>query len=99
MKTESFITWILLGYIAWKIGQGSQVAGMPCGGSTSVPDFGLPNVLNAAWNGQATGGGLGAYENSPYMSVYELLPYMCGCHCQRLKSTKVKTCFKYYVSL
>jgi len=81
MKTENVITWLLLGYIAWKIGQGGQ-AGAACGGSTSVPDSGLANVLNAAWDGQATGGGLGLYEDSPYMSGYESSPYMSGCNCK-----------------
>jgi len=83
MKTENFVTWILLGYIAWKISQATSGAGAPCGGSTTVPDgFGVNNVLQAAWTGNVAGGALGGYVDNPYMSGYEDSPYMSGCNCK-----------------
>ena len=62
MKTENFVTWLLLGYIAWKIHEGTSVS-PACGGMTTVPSgSNLANVIQAGWAGEAAGGTLGCYQ-------------------------------------
>jgi len=62
MKYENIITWLLLGYIAWEIGQRTSGAFPVCGGTTTVPQSSISNVLQAAQQGQVTAGGLGCYS-------------------------------------
>lgn len=62
MKYENIVTWLLLGYIAWELGQRSSGFAPTCGGVSSTPTSGLTNVLQAANIGQAVAGGLGCYQ-------------------------------------
>lgn len=76
MKTENFVTWLLLGYIAWKLHEGLQVgAGPACGGVTTTPGgTNLANVIQAGWMGEAASGGLGCYQ----CGVNEGMGCVCG---------------------
>ena len=73
MKTENFVTWLLLGYIAWKIHEGVLQAGPACGGVTTVPGgTNLANVIQAGWAQEVVAGTLGCYQCNSTMGC------MCG---------------------
>ena len=71
MKTENFVTWLLLGYIAWKLHEGLQVAPGTCGGQTTVPTSNLANAIQAGWANEMAAGTLGCYQCAS----------LTGCNC------------------